>query len=634
MNASATICPSIRAAACRFQYYFPLDAEYVIRIKIGRRRTAGSGVVRWKCACPSRPACAPSASTFLRESAKPEVAAPGGGRRGGAAGAAARAPARGRMPPAEMDLRLDGVKLKRFEVPAGRRSAAGRPASASRGPYNVTGRGDTPSRERIFVCRPAAAKDEEPCARTILATLGRRAFRRPVTDADLKPLLAFYQSGRAEGDFDHRHRKGAARHAGLARFPVPRRARSARRARPAPSTASAISNWRRASRSSCGAAFPTTSLLDLAEQGKLKDPAVLEQQVRRMLDDPRSQVAGRQLRRPVALPAQPRPRRSPTPTPSPSSTRACARPSSSETELFFQSILREDRSVLDLLDANYTFLNERLAEHYGIPNVYGPQFRRVDADRSEPRRPAGAGQHPHGDVVSQPHLGGAARQVDSGEPAGHAAAAAAARRSGAEAARQGRQAAHDARADGAAPRQSDLRLLPRAHGSARLRARELRRRRRVARPRMPARRSMPRASCPTARSSTGPAGLKKLLLANYRDEFVATVTEKLLTYALGRGLEYYDQPAVRAIARAGRQRRLPHVGPDCRHRQKYAISDEEDSGTMIITKKSLPRRTFLRGLGTTLALPLLDAMVPALGARPGAAKPVGPPGIRLRSRTA
>ena len=93
-----------------------------------------------------------------------------------------------------------------------------------------------------------------------------------------------------------------------------------------------------------------------------------------------------------------------------------------------------------------------------------------------------------------------------------------------------------------------------------------------------------------------------------------TVTEKLLTYALGRGLEYYDKPAVRAIMRAGRARQLPHFGADQRHREEHAVSDEEDSGTMIITKKSLPRRTFLRGLGTTLALPLLDSMIPALSA--------------------
>ena len=155
-------------------------------------------------------------------------------------------------------------------------------------------------------------------------------------------------------------------------------------------------------------------------------------------------------------------------------------------------------------------------------------------------------------------------------------------------------------------------VLPRAHGPDRLRAGELRRRGQVARQ---GRRRADRRLGQTARTASqfeGPAGLKKLLLSNYRDEFDDTVTEKLLTYALGRGLEYYDKPAVRSIMRAGRARQLPHVGADQRHREEHPISDEEDSGTMIITKKSLPRRTFLRGLGTTLALPLLDSMIPAL----------------------
>ena len=152
-----------------------------------------------------------------------------------------------------------------------------------------------------------------------------------------------------------------------------------------------------------------------------------------------------------------------------------------ETELFSGSILREDRSVLDLLTANYTFVNERLARHYGIPNVHGAHFRRVDADRRQPPRPARSGQHSVRHLVSEPHVAGRARQVDPGEPARHAAAAAAAGRAaaGGEAERGGRRAV-DARADRAASRQSGVRQLPRDDGSARPCARELRLRRTVA----------------------------------------------------------------------------------------------------------------------------------------------------------
>ncbi len=126
----------------------------------------------------------------------------------------------------------------------------------------------------------------------------------------------------------------------------------------------------------------------------------------------------------------------------------------------------------------------------------------------------------------------------------------------------------------------------------------------------------------------GPAGLQHPLLTAHRDEFLATVTEKLLTYALGRGLEYYDKPAIRAIAREAAERKLSFLGIGNRNREKSTVPNEENPRTMIVTKKSLHRRTFLRGIGTTLALPFLDAMVPALRAS-GAAKP----DVRLASYT-
>ena len=219
-----------------------------------------------------------------------------------------------------------------------------------------------------------------------------------------------------------------------------------------------------------------------------------------------------------------------------------------ETSLFFQNILREDRSVLELLDADYTFLNQRLAEHYGIPGVYGPQFRRVDADRSQSRRAAGAGKRADGDVLPQPHFGGAARQVDSGDAARHAASAASAGRAGVEAPREERQR-HHARGHGGAPRQS--RSAPPATARMDPLGFALENYDGVGKWRDKDVGNVIDASgkLPDGTAFVGPAGLKKILITRRRDEFVGTATQKLLIYALGRGLEYYDLPAVRSISR-------------------------------------------------------------------------------------
>ena len=214
--------------------------------------------------------------------------------------------------------------------------------------------------------------------------------------------------------------------------------------------------------------------------------------------------AGRQLRRPVAPPAQRRDDRSRIRILL-RSTKRCARRSSPRPSCFVSSIVREDRSLLELLAADYTFLNQRLAEHYGIPQRLRLAVPPRDADRSESPRPAGAGQHADGDVVSQPHLGGAARQVDSREPARHAAAAAAADVPELKAAPHGKAADH-ARADGGAPRQPDLRILPRADGPDRVRAGELRRRRQVADQGCGRADRRQRASCRTAPDSRGRPG--------------------------------------------------------------------------------------------------------------------------------
>ena len=291
-----------------------------------------------------------------------------------------------------------------------------------------------------------------------------------------------------------------------------------------------------------------------------------------------------------------------------------------ETELFFESILREDRSVLDLLRANYTFLNERLAKHYGIPNVYGSRFRRVTfGEDGNARRAAPPGQHSHGDVLRHPHLAGDSRQVDPGQYSRRAAAAAAANRAGAERQHTGRQSSSPC---GSAwpsiapipPARAAIKLMDPVGFS--LENYDAVGRWRTVEEGKPIDAS---GGLPDGSKFEGVAGLQQALLSR-PELFVTTFTEKLLTYALGRGVEYYDAPAVRKIVREARSQGLPVLVGYPGNRQQHAVSDEEI--TMIITKKALPRRTFLRGMGATLALPLLDAMVPSMTAL--AATPANP----------
>ncbi len=254
------------------------------------------------------------------------------------------------------------------------------------------------------------------------------------------PCMGFFDAGRRRsGTFDAGIEDALPLHPDQPDLPVPRRAGSAARSPPAPSIRSPISSWRRGSRSSSGAAIPDDELLNVAAQGKLKDPAVLERQVRRMLADPRSKALVDNfaaqwlfLRNLQSFRARQR-RRSRT------STTTCARRSVRRPSLFFESIMREDRNVLDLLTADYTFVNERLARHYGIPNVYGSRFRRVTLADENRRGLLGQGTVLAVTSYPEPHLAGAARQVDSGEHPRHAAAAAAAQRPAAQGNRRGRQ---------------------------------------------------------------------------------------------------------------------------------------------------------------------------------------------------
>ena len=272
--------------------------------------------------------------------------------------------------------RMDGI----FSAPAGR----GRGMSVTiTGPFRPSGPGDTPSRRRIFVCRPAAADQETSCARTIVQTLARRAFRRhvPADDPSLQTLMQFYAEARSAGTFDDGIQQAVARVLVDPQFVF--------RMEHVPANLAAGAVYRLkdteiATRLSffLWSSVPDDTLLDLAIAGRLSDPAVLERETRRMLADPKSKAlidnfAAQWMHLRELDNAQPD---------SPDFDGTLRVSFEREMQLFFDSILREDRSLIDLLDADYTFVDERLARHYGIPGVTGSFFRRVPLAANHPRR--------------------------------------------------------------------------------------------------------------------------------------------------------------------------------------------------------------------------------------------------------
>ena len=412
-------------------------------------------------------------ATFLRESAKPELEAPPNParcRRRRRPRAMAAPP-----PPVRLDIRLDGARLKLAELPPPARVdkiVVGGPVQSDRPRRHAQPREDfrLPSGQR------RARKSPAPARFSRISAAAPSAVRSPTPISGRCSRSTRAGAPKAISTTASRRRS--------ARCWSPRASFSASSAtppmpRPARSTASTISSWRRGSRSSSGAASPTTSCSTSPARASLKDRAVLQQQVRRMLDDPRSDAlvsnfAGQwlYLRNLDVVEARsgrvPRIRRQPA-----------------------RGLPQRDRAVLREHPARGPQRPRPARRELHVPEsaarraLRHPERLRLavpqgDAHRPESRRHPRTGQRPDRDFVPEPHLGRAARQVDSRNAARHAAPAASARCPGAEAARQGWPPAHDAPADGGASRQSRLRLLPLAHGSARLRARELRRRRQVA----------------------------------------------------------------------------------------------------------------------------------------------------------
>ena len=423
-------------------------------------------------------------------------------------------------------------------------------AIAIGGPYAVTGPGDTPSRRAVFTCRPATAapEDERACAAEIVSRLARRAYRRPVTPEDVDTLLAFFDNGREDGgSFDAGVQLALERMLVDPDFLLRIERDPAGAAPGAPYRLSDVDVASRLSFFLWGS-IPDGPLLDAAEQGTLTDPAVLEAQVRRMLADPRARslvddfaMQWLHLRNLEDVTGDP--------VPFPDFDDNLVEAFRQETTLFIASALREDRSVLDVLDADYTFVNERLARHYGIPGIYGSRFRRVMLPDREQR----GGLLGHGGLLALTSYPTRTSPVLRGKWLLDTIL-------------------------GAPPPSppADVPALPeRGEGGRTTSVRERLERHRQAPACATCHASIDppgfaleqfdglgawrttdefgnpidaTATMPNGRTVAGMAGLRALLLER-PERFAGTVTEKLLSYALGRGLEHVDKPTVRAVVR-------------------------------------------------------------------------------------
>ena len=417
------------------------------------------------------------------------------------------------------------------------------------GPYEAKGPGDTPSRRRIFVCKPSSPGEEEPCARRIVTALMRRAYRRPVTEADLQVPMKFYKDGRAEGGFENGIEM--ALRAVLVSpeflFRVEQDPAGV-----APHSAYRVADLQLATRLSffLWSSIPDDELLDAAIQGKLSQPGVLEKEVRRMLADPRSKTLVTNfadqwlyLRNLESI--------TPDMRLFPDFDDNLRQAFREETELFFQSIMREDRSVLDLLRANYTYVNGRLAKHYGIPNVYGSRFRRVTFDDGSVR----GGLLAQGSILTVTSYATRTSPVIRGKwilsnilgvppPPPPAVVPALKENAGIGKAVSMRERLAQHRDN---PACSGCHKLMDPVGFS-LENYDAVGRWRTTDDGIPIDAA---GGLPDGSKFEGAAGLRQALLRR-PELFVSTFTEKLLTYALGRGVEYYDAPAVRRIVAEAR----------------------------------------------------------------------------------
>jgi len=451
-----------------------------------------------------------------------------------------------------LDVSVDGARVKALSVPSYRLSPRYSQQNFPRdvlqidvaGPYSSDGGVDTPSRKRIFLCRPKHASAEEPCARSILASLARRAYRRPVTAADVAPLMHIYAAERSATDFDH-----GVEAAVEAILVSPHFLYMAEQDAGARGSVHRISDLELASRLSLflWSSIPDDRLLTLAEKNRLHRPDILEAEVTRMLDDRRAEAltrnfAGQWLY--LRNLDQQRPDISVFPQFDQRLREAMAR----ETEMFFGYVLNSNRSILDFIAADYSFLNQRLAEHYGIPGVQGTAFRKVALSPAWHR----GGLLGQASILTVTSYGNRTSVV-----------------------KRGRWILDNMLAAPPPPPPPDIPALKTEHDGRPLTARQ----------QLELHRSQPQcmschkrmdplgfslenydatgafrkidagqaidasADLPDGTRFSGLDGLRQILMTR-RDEFAAAFTERLMTYALGRGVEAQDMPAIRAIARS------------------------------------------------------------------------------------
>ena len=549
------------------RHYFPLDGEYVVKIRLGRNFTNsqiraiktheeidvlldGARVKRFsiggECVESDDPRCTGAGiyrtspyQLTADEALEVRFPAPAGIHTLGVAfvrkSVLTEGPAPTLLPPRHTSstyqaprMDIDYVRLE--------------------GPFNVMGPGDTPSRRRIFVCHPASGNEDdgESCAKQILRTLARRAYRRPVTDADIETLLRFHRAGQVEGNFERGIQEALTRLLVSPEFLF--------RVERDPENVQAdavyqISDLELASRLSffLWSSIPDDELLDVAVAGDLRKPAVLDAQVRRMLADRRASALAKNfggqwlhIRNLQAV--------DPDASAFPDFDDNLREAFQRETELFLESQVREDRPLQELLTATYTFVNERLARFYGIRNVYGVHFRRVPL--SDPNR---AGLLGHASILTVTSYATRTSPVVRGkylldnilgappppppanvpplEEAGEAGQPLASMRE--------RMAAHR---ENAVCATCHMRMDPLGFALENFDA--------IGRWRTMEGTSEINASgvLPDGTPFSGPEEFRQVLLSR-RDQFVRTFTEKLLTYALGRAVQYYDMPAVRTILR-------------------------------------------------------------------------------------
>jgi hypothetical protein len=539
----------------RVNHYFSHDGEYHLRAFLAKESlTPTEGVRFFRTTVRMKAGTHRVIVTFpdefaAREGPVSNVSGPGGAALGGPLdllGTAVRP---------TIEFRVDGRRVKLFEIAgmtSGESAFDGQPGPPTlarieiAGPYHVTGVSETPSRRRIFVCRPTATAQETACAERILSPIVRRAFRRDLSDADLRPFLATYHSARQKQSFDESI-AAAIRDILLApdflfrlEFDPPH----------APAgTAQPVSDFSLSSRLSffLWSTLPDDALLDVASAGKLRQPQVLDREVRRMLADPRAvALADNFAEQWLGLRglADAEPDRAAYPE----FDSALGASFLSETRLFVRSIIRENRSVLDLVGADYTYLNERLARLYEIPGVTGPGFRRVQLPPGTPR----GGLLTHGSILmltshttkTSPVLRGKwiLDNLLNSPPPPPPANVPPLDESSANGRKLTTREQVERHRNNPACASCHSRIDPLGFALENFDV--------IGRWRSKDDGGAIDASgaLPSGETFAGPQGLKTLLL-NHPDEFARGAVERLMTYSLGRELDARDQPAVREILR-------------------------------------------------------------------------------------